>query len=276
MAELTMRDRMRGCLLGGAVGDALGAQIEFADASSIAERFGPAGPAELGTTYGRAGAFTDDTQMTLFTVEGLLRADSRLRERGICDEVGVVLRAYFRWLHTQGERVPEAGRRTGRIVSGWLISAPEVQGTAGARHQLPVGPAVGLPPRHRRRSDQRLQGVRSRHADGAGRVVRAESIERSSSAWRSAPLTQATRPATCRPAPSPQRLPRSSRARRWARLFATALGLLAAWDGHDETMALLEAARRCRHRSSGPADLDRIGGGDGGAAMPSPSPLGSC
>ena len=42
-------------------------------------RFGAAGIQRPATAYGRVGAITDDTQMTLFTAEGLLQASSRLR-----------------------------------------------------------------------------------------------------------------------------------------------------------------------------------------------------
>jgi ADP-ribosylglycohydrolase len=36
-------DRYRGCLLGGAVGDALGAPVEFMSRQKILARFGPEG-----------------------------------------------------------------------------------------------------------------------------------------------------------------------------------------------------------------------------------------
>ena len=71
---ITVRDRYRGCLLGGAVGDALGAGIEFASLADIRRQYGPAGVTGYVPCYGRSGAITDDTQMTLFTAEGLIRA----------------------------------------------------------------------------------------------------------------------------------------------------------------------------------------------------------
>lgn len=46
---ITELDRYRGCLLGGAVGDALGAAVEFDDIAAIRDRFGSDGildPAE--------------------------------------------------------------------------------------------------------------------------------------------------------------------------------------------------------------------------------------
>jgi ADP-ribosylglycohydrolase len=69
----TMRDRYRGCMLGGAIGDALGAGIEFLSMAEICRRHGPARATGYMPAYGRTGAITDDTQMTLFTAEGLLR-----------------------------------------------------------------------------------------------------------------------------------------------------------------------------------------------------------
>ncbi len=91
-------ERIRGCLAVGAVGDALGAVVEFDALDEIRGRFG-----SLGVTEPGMGArFTDDTQMTLFTVEGLIRASVRGRCRGVCHPPAVVWRAYQRWLWTQG------------------------------------------------------------------------------------------------------------------------------------------------------------------------------
>ena len=69
-----LKRRYRGCLLGGAVGDALGAPVEFMSLAEIRAQFGRPGITEYTTAFDRKGAITDDTQMTLFTAEGLLRA----------------------------------------------------------------------------------------------------------------------------------------------------------------------------------------------------------
>lgn len=103
------RSRVRGCLLGGAVGDALGAPIEFMSMESIRSAYGPQGLSEPVPAYGRVGAITDDTQMTLFTAEGVLRAWVRWSLRGIGTVRPVLAGAYLRWLKTQGysnERSP--------------------------------------------------------------------------------------------------------------------------------------------------------------------------
>jgi hypothetical protein len=72
---LSIVARCRGCLLGGAVGDALGAPVEFMDIAQIRRRFGQGGIRDLAPAYGRVGAITDDMQMTLFTAgEGYVLA----------------------------------------------------------------------------------------------------------------------------------------------------------------------------------------------------------
>ena len=71
-AGISTAARIRGCLLGGAIGDALGAGIEFASTAQIREKHGPAGVTGFVPAYGRPNAITDDTQLTLFTVAALL------------------------------------------------------------------------------------------------------------------------------------------------------------------------------------------------------------
>lgn len=110
-----VRERFRGCLLGGAVGDALGAPVEFMSHAEIVRRFGANGIRDYAPAYGMSGAITDDTQMTLFTAEGLLRAHVRGCMRGLTTYAGVTDHAYLRWLETQGVKSPlEIGR------DGWL------------------------------------------------------------------------------------------------------------------------------------------------------------
>lgn len=129
MTGMSVLDRIRGCLLGGAIGDALGAQTEFSSTAVIDERFGRDGPQSIGSMYGRSGAFTDDTQMTLFTAEGLIRAELRMRGKGVCDDKGVVLHAYLRWLHLQGEAVPSVhGFSPESFLDGWLVEESCVAG----------------------------------------------------------------------------------------------------------------------------------------------------
>jgi ADP-ribosylglycohydrolase len=104
--------------LGGGVGDALGGSVEFLSRDEIRRRFGAEGICSYAPAYGRAGAITDDTQMTLFTAEGLLRGRVRFLDEGIEDYTTATARAYQRWLLTQGNaRV--SGEFEG-LDTGWL------------------------------------------------------------------------------------------------------------------------------------------------------------
>ena len=117
-------DRFVGCLMAGAAGDALGAPVEFDSLAGIRSRLGEVGVTGFLPAYGRVGAVTDDTQMTLFTAEGLLRAEQRYRDRGLVNVDAVVLRAYQRWLCTQvgPDRVPWDPEMGDGSTSGWLIA----------------------------------------------------------------------------------------------------------------------------------------------------------
>lgn len=123
--HLPFLERVRGCLLGGAIGDALGAPIEFWSGAQIRQAFGPAGiqgfhPARFGGTEG-LGLVTDDTQMTLFTAEGLMRATVRSIAKGICHPPSVIHHAYLRWLTTQSNPAPpEVDSSDPDYVDGWL------------------------------------------------------------------------------------------------------------------------------------------------------------
>lgn len=114
-----------GCLLGGAVGDALGAPVEFMNWSEISREFGSQGIADFVPVYGQLGAITDDTQMMLFTAEGLLRAYVRAEARGMCEPYAVIHHALLRWLLTQGMKTNPVPDTRGMVVKvgtdGWLF-----------------------------------------------------------------------------------------------------------------------------------------------------------
>lgn len=117
-------DRARACLIAGAIGDALGGAVEFNSLSSIRSTYGPRGIARYDTAYGRRGAITDDTQMTLFSAEGLINAWKRGSDKGICHVPTMVGLAYQRWMATQGERAhPHSLSQSER---GWLVDLPDL------------------------------------------------------------------------------------------------------------------------------------------------------
>lgn len=125
MESESKRHRFTGCMLGGAVGDALGAPVEFMTLDEIIDRFGPDGITEYAAAYGGLGSITDDTQMTLFTAEGLMRAWMRGSSKGIASLPSIVGHAYLRWLQTQGE-TPVINMDFGSDEKGWLFKHKEL------------------------------------------------------------------------------------------------------------------------------------------------------
>jgi len=96
-------DQIRGCLVGGAIGDALGYPVEFWDEQKIIERYGDKGISEysLDSKSGKA-LISDDTQMTLFTANGILVGDTRGQMRGIRSAPRYYVAASYQdWLQTQ-------------------------------------------------------------------------------------------------------------------------------------------------------------------------------
>lgn len=117
-------DKIRGSLVGGAVGDALGYPVEFINSyMGIQKRYGDNGITRLDTTQwwlsdeennGKA-LISDDTQMTLFTACGLLnaKAQGKALKYAICE-------AYLEWYNTQ------IGKRSGRRKDCWIGELPEL------------------------------------------------------------------------------------------------------------------------------------------------------
>lgn len=116
------RDKIRGCLLGGAVGDALGYPVEFLSWNSIQARYGEAGiqgyDPDMETGFA---LISDDTQMTLFTANGILFRETRGKLRGIAGSPsGYVYEMYKDWLLTQ------TGGKRGEDNFSWLLDVPEL------------------------------------------------------------------------------------------------------------------------------------------------------
>jgi ADP-ribosylglycohydrolase len=80
---LCRSERVVGCLLGGAVGDALGAPIEFMTLPEIRKKFGPEGLKDYSPAYGRLanGDFDLRDEDLAAHQAGSLRRVSRLEEK---------------------------------------------------------------------------------------------------------------------------------------------------------------------------------------------------
>ena len=115
----TLYDRIRGSLIGGAIGDALGYPVEFIGSfEAIKGKYGELGITRLDTGYiGHSGkaVVSDDTQMTLFTANGLLNA----KDQGISMRHGIC-RAYLEWYLTQ------TGEKSQSFNDCWISGVPEL------------------------------------------------------------------------------------------------------------------------------------------------------
>jgi len=89
-------NNVKACIMGGAVGDALGAPVEFKSRSEILNQYGENGITDIHPAYGDDGCITDDTQLTLFTAYALsLPCDSEEQR------LNNVREEYKKWYLTQ-------------------------------------------------------------------------------------------------------------------------------------------------------------------------------
>lgn len=108
MHTSNLQDKCRGSLVGGAIGDALGYPVEFVNSfEEIKSKYGDNGIVEYDMSYPWLDEkldkvlFSDDTQMTLYTIEGLFEA-----ERSGRPIVPTICNAYLAWFgHQVGKKV---------------------------------------------------------------------------------------------------------------------------------------------------------------------------
>lgn len=113
------KGKFQACLLGGAAGDALGYAVEFTSWQSIQEKYGKEGIRRYQLNSQGVAEISDDTQMTLFTANGLLFGATRLATRGIAAYWDCYVEAaYLEWLQTQ------TGDRDEKWHSCWLRDIP--------------------------------------------------------------------------------------------------------------------------------------------------------
>ena len=107
-------DSIRGCLMAGAAGDALGYEVEFMSRRSILSRFGENGITKFALDRNGKALISDDTQMTLFTANGLLMGLTRWAMRGIGAPLETYVDgAYLDWYYTQ------TGKKKELLINDW-------------------------------------------------------------------------------------------------------------------------------------------------------------
>ena len=120
-------DRVLGCLLGGAVGDALGYEVEFWSLGKIRERFGPAGIRQPALNAAGKAVVSDDTQMTLFTAEGLIESIAQNGSTATADALDAVRVATLDWYAMQ-----MGGQAGGRLADFPVLGENRDRGTTCA------------------------------------------------------------------------------------------------------------------------------------------------
>lgn len=108
MTQELIQDKCRGSLVGGAIGDAFGYPVEFVNSfEEIRARYGEEGITEYDLSYPWLedkfvkALISDDTQMTLYTAEGLIEAEKSGKEI-----MPTICNAYLAWFgHQAGRKV---------------------------------------------------------------------------------------------------------------------------------------------------------------------------
>ena len=122
-----MRDRVLGCMVGGAVGDALGYPVEFRPWNDIVNEFGENGITRYNLAHNGKALISDDTQMTLFTAVGLLLGMTRGYMRGIMGRPDTYCECtYIDWLMTQKLKERPADDESYERFHTWLMDVPEL------------------------------------------------------------------------------------------------------------------------------------------------------
>lgn len=141
---------MRGCVLGAAIGDALGHPTEFMSMATIHQKYGELGVQGFELYWNRGGLrfapYTDDTQMA----EQVLRTLLEAREEGTLDDVDAVMdimtRRFIDWdTHPQGgHRAPGNACRSGcaalkKGVPWREAGGPKAGGCGSVMRAFPFG-----------------------------------------------------------------------------------------------------------------------------------------
>lgn len=112
--------RVQGTLMGGALGDSLGYLLTHDSLATIKNKYGPAGLLDLSAANAPV-HFSHGTQMTLYTVDGLLEVLEWANEGVGADINACQWLAYLRWLKTQGVVVESAPEPLARWIDSQSV-----------------------------------------------------------------------------------------------------------------------------------------------------------
>ena len=158
--RLRTKDRIRGSMMAGAAGDALGYTVEFMSRRSTIAQYGSKGITKFDLSSDGKALVSDDTQMTLFTACGMLMGVTRGYMRGIGGQPEkYVDGAYLDWYYTQ------TGRKKKMLTDDfhytWLRNLPEL-----AHRRAPGNTCLSA-------CESLLQGKEvQNHSKGCGGIMR--------------------------------------------------------------------------------------------------------
>ncbi|MFH1823485.1 MAG: ADP-ribosylglycohydrolase family protein [archaeon] len=143
---MNTKDRFLGCMLGAAVGDAMGFPVEFMRVSGIRSCLGPEGVTgfdsleRLPRHRFPIGFYSDDTQMTLATARSLLKSDPT----NLDDIMTKISQEYAQWVESpENVRAPGFTCTKGalNLLKGisWRKSGVSGDGCGAAMRTAPIG-----------------------------------------------------------------------------------------------------------------------------------------
>ncbi|MGC4990257.1 ADP-ribosylglycohydrolase family protein [Nocardia salmonicida] len=272
MGASTWVQRLNGCLLGGAIGDALGAPVETRSLQQIRAEYGPAGVTDIDPLR-----ISEETQLTAFTVEALIRGSVRARAKGIGGAtMGLLQQGLLVWLRGQVAEMPDQPS----AMHSSLSDHPELIEQRG------VANSVYTALRHaaQRHEPTNPLGTRDQpinHSKGSGAVMRAAPCGFGYAADRSGAATDAVFELGCDAAALTHGHPSGwlpagtlsaliyqlTRGADLATALSRARVELASYPEHEETSAALNAAHRLaarierERRYPTPEDVETLGQG---------------
>lgn len=121
-----IQDSIRGCMMAGAAGDALGYPVEFWSKTVINFHHGAQGITQFKLAPEGKALVSDDTQMTLFTANGLLMGMTRWAMCGENADLGTYTDgAYVDWFYTQTFKL-KPSQTLKDFHYTWLRDLPEL------------------------------------------------------------------------------------------------------------------------------------------------------
>ena len=101
-------DDIYNCILGGAIGDALGSTVNDMTYDLIVEQYGKTGLTDMEKDCDGKARLTANTQLTIFTIDAIIRAYTKYRIYGFTN-LGKTISytGYLRWQYNQDRKVPD-------------------------------------------------------------------------------------------------------------------------------------------------------------------------